>query len=59
MNAVDWVSSKTSNNQEIELTQIKLGGTPLHDAALFGHLEVCKCLKEHGAELNAQNDVSE
>jgi ankyrin repeat protein len=34
----------------------KRGNTPLHFAANFGQLEVCRMLLERNAEVNSQND---
>jgi ankyrin repeat protein len=34
------------------------GWTPLHCACEIKHLEGIRCLLEHGADVNAQNNVS-
>jgi ankyrin repeat protein len=34
-----------------------LGWTPLHWASLFGHVQVCKALREHGADIEAKDII--
>ena len=37
----------------------KIGGTPLHEAAMWGHKEIAELLISKGADVNAKDDGGE